>query len=80
MQTTRENAAVFHILPGYLSFFGAAAKTIFCNAPFFVAVCADQNLTSREGAVKEENVATASFRYSTWVLSSVAEYMAFRLG
>ena len=33
MQTTRENAAVFHILPGYLSFFGAAANTIFCNAP-----------------------------------------------
>jgi hypothetical protein len=38
MQTTRENAAVFHILPGYLSFFGPAAKTIFCNAPFFIGM------------------------------------------
>jgi|GEM_PF-698344 len=36
----------------------------------------NQNLIILGAAVKEEIVATASFRYNTCVLSSVAEYMA----
>lgn len=39
-----------------------------------------QNVTVLGAAVKDENVAVASLRYRTSVLSSVSEYMLLRLG
>ena len=41
---------------------------------------ANQNLIVFGASVKLENVATASVKYSTSVLSSSAEYMAFSWG